>query len=82
VLAAIQASWAKANIRAKINRSEYTAYIADLNKCNMQIGTYSWTADYADFGYFSLGHDGSRQLHDVGCGFARSRTSKNLPRKR
>jgi len=48
VLTAIQAGWAKAGIRAKFNRTEYTAYIDDLVKCNMTIGTSSWTADYAD----------------------------------
>lgn len=48
VLAAVQSNWAKAGIRAKFNRTEYTAYIDDLSKCNMQIGTSSWTADYAD----------------------------------
>jgi ABC-type transport system substrate-binding protein len=71
VLAAIQASWAKANIRAKINRSEYTAYIEDLNKCNMQIGTYSWTADYADSDNFSLGMMGLGNSTMAGCGFGK-----------
>lgn len=48
VLAAVQANWAQANIRATINRSEYTAYVDNLFKCNLQMGTSSWTADYAD----------------------------------
>jgi len=48
VLTAIQSMWAKAGIRATFNRTEYTAYINDLSVCNMQIGTSSWTADYAD----------------------------------
>lgn len=48
VLAAVQASWAQANIRATINRSEYTSYVDNLFKCNVQMGTSSWTADYAD----------------------------------
>ena len=48
VLTAIQAGWAKANIRAKFNRTEYTAYITDLSACNFMLGTSSWTADYAD----------------------------------
>lgn len=54
VLAAVQASWAKAGIRAKINRTEYTAYIDDLTKCNIQVGTSSWTADYADMDNFII----------------------------
>src|SRR5258708_20075931 len=48
VLTAIQAMWAKAGIRAKLNGKEYTSYIEDLNACKIQIGTSSWTADYAD----------------------------------
>jgi ABC-type transport system substrate-binding protein len=48
VLAAVQAGWAEAGIRATINRSEYTAYVGNLFNCNLQMGTSSWTADYAD----------------------------------
>ncbi len=69
VLAAIQATWAKAGIRAKFNRTEYTAYIDDLNKCNMQIGTYSWTADYADADNFTLAMMGVGNSTMAGCGF-------------
>ncbi len=70
-LAAIQATWAKANIRAKINRSEYTAYINDLNPCHMQIGTYSWTADYADADNFTLAMMGLGNSTMAGCGFGK-----------
>src|SRR5689334_1302328 len=47
VLTAVQASWAEAGIRATFNRTEYTAYINDMQECKYQIGTSSWTADYA-----------------------------------
>jgi ABC-type transport system substrate-binding protein len=47
VLTAVQAMWAQAGIRATFNRTEYTAYINDMQVCKYQIGTSSWTADYA-----------------------------------
>jgi oligopeptide transport system substrate-binding protein len=70
-LLAIQATWAKANIRAKITRSEYTAYINDMTPCHMQIGTYSWTADYADADNFTLGMMGLGNPTMAGCGFGK-----------
>jgi ABC-type transport system substrate-binding protein len=48
VVAAVQANWRDVGIRATINRTDSTAYAGNLFACNLQIGTNSWAADYAD----------------------------------
>jgi len=70
VLAAVQANWADVGIRATFNRTEYTAYISDLSVCNLQIGTSSWTADYADPDNFIIPIPLSDDsLTGQGCGY-------------
>jgi peptide/nickel transport system substrate-binding protein len=48
VMSSVKSNWADVGIRATIHSGEYTDYINNLTQCNIQIGTSSWTADYAD----------------------------------
>ncbi len=48
VLAAIQQQVAEAGIRLKINSTEASLYTKDRGDCKMQLGTISYSQDYAD----------------------------------